>query len=118
MADTTTFAMDTSIVDDAGRNIVNQVTGDLSSNLTFALVGTDTSSMPTMFTAALMTFQDNLRSTLYKLFNQRNDIGLALQGFASDAELTELKNASSFTWSQSGWVPVPGAAPGQSSSTV
>lgn len=113
-----TFSMDTSIVDDVGRSVVKNAQDALNDPDAFTLAGTDTSSMPTMFTTALMTFQDNLRSSLYKLFNQRNDIGQALQGAASDAEITELQNASSFTWSQSGWVPVPGAAPGQTSSTV
>lgn len=123
MANTTTFAMDTATVDDVGKAVSRQAYIDMNNapGYAFALadaVNVDTDSMPTMFTEALTTFQDNLRSTITKLFFQRYDIGQALLGAANNAEITDLQNASSFTWSQSGGVPVPGALPGQVSSTV
>lgn len=118
MANVNTFVVDPKTLTALGTKIAQRANGALNSTSAFTLadaVLVDKDSMPTMFTEALTTFKDNLRSTLTNLFFQRYDIGNALQGTADNAEITELQNASSFTWSQSGgWVPVPG----QVSSTV
>lgn len=92
-----TFAMDMTTVVDYGKAIVKDAMNDLSYSkpLVYAVI-VDEDSMPTMFTDALTTFHQNLDSALTRLFNQRYDIGQALQGAASEAEQTELRNASSF----------------------
>ena len=56
----------------------------------------DKDSMPTMFTYGLTTFYQNLGSTLSNLFNQRYEIGQALQWAASTTELGELTQVSMF----------------------
>lgn len=100
-----TFAIDPPTVEESGRNIANQATDDLGNAFTLVYaVLDDTDSMPTMFTAALTTFHDNLNFMLSRIINQRYDIGQALQGAATATEKTDLANASSFIWSrQSGW---------------
>lgn len=104
-----TFAMDTTGVSNQGVAIANDANTDLSNStpLVYAVI-VDQDSMPTMFTSALTTFYQNLGDALDQVFNQRYDMGQALQGIANDAELQDLRIATSFKGnsSQGGLLPM------------
>ncbi len=104
-----TFVMDTKGVSNQGVKIANDAITDLTNSqpLVFAVI-VDKDSMPSMFTDALTTFYKNLGDALDQVFNQRSEMGQALQGAASDTDLADLRNANSFQGrsSQSGLLPL------------
>lgn len=103
-----TFVMDTQIVKDQGAKITQNANNDLANctGLVFTVI-CDEDEMPTMFTTALTDFYQNLNTAFIDVFNQRCDIGDALQNAASDTEITDLKAAASFNAqsSQGGLLP-------------
>jgi hypothetical protein len=67
----------------------------------------DMYSMPSMFTGPLTQFYQNLNDAFIKVFNQRYEMGQALQGVAMASELQDLQTANSFKGptSQGGILP-------------
>lgn len=105
---TMTFIMDTKTVLEQGATITKDANDDLANctDLVYSVIR-DESSMPTMFTAALTDFYQNLNTALIAVFNQRCGIGDALQNAATQSEIQELKTAAAFPGhtSQGGLLP-------------
>lgn len=102
------FIMDTAAVNKQGVTIANDANNDLSSStpLVYSVI-IDMDSMPSMFTGPLTQFYQNLNDAFIKIFNQRYEMGQALQGAALASELNDLQIASSFKGpsSQGGLLP-------------
>ncbi len=92
-----TFTMNPESVNYTGKVIADDAMNDLSYSkpLVYTVID-DEDSMPTMVTYALTTFYQNLDSALSNLFNQRYEIGQALQKAASQTELADLANVNMF----------------------
>jgi hypothetical protein len=100
--------MDTKTVNQQGVTISNDANTDLSSStpLVYSVIF-NMDSMPSMFTGPLTQFYQNLNDAFIKVFNQRYEMGQALQGAALASELNDLQIASSFNGpgSQGGILP-------------
>jgi len=98
-----TFAMDTKAVNQQGVTISNDAGADLSNStpLVYSVI-MDMYSMPSMFTGPLTQFYQNLNDAFIKVFNQRYEMGQALQGVAMASELQDLQTANSFKFQYPG----------------
>lgn len=103
-----TFVMDTPAVNKQGVTISNDADADLSNStpLVYSVI-MDMDSMPSMFSGPLTQFYQNLNDAFIKIFNQRYEMGQALQGAAMASELQDLRTANSFKGptSQGGILP-------------
>lgn len=99
-----TFAMDTPTVNTQGVQIANDANADLSNStpLVYSVI-VDKDSMPSMFLDPLTQFYQNLNDALIAVFNQRYNMGQALQGIAYKTDVAELKTESAFN---NGMLPV------------
>jgi hypothetical protein len=105
-----TFRMDTKAVRDQGVKIANDANNDLSNAtpLVYSVIANQ-DSMPSLFTGPLTQFYQNLNDAFIKVFNQRYEMGQALQGAALASELNDLQIADSFKGPTSQGGLLPGA---------
>jgi hypothetical protein len=92
------FVMDSTTVQAQGVRIEHDANDDLANAtpLVYSVID-NIPSMPSLFAGSLTQFYQNLNDALCKIFNQRCNIGQALQGAALESDLNELKIASSFS---------------------
>lgn len=98
------FAMDPPVVKTHGAQMASEADSDLSNStpLVYSVI-VDKDSMPSILLAPLTQFYQNLNDALSAVFNQRYNIGQALQGAALNTDLNELKTQSSFN---NGMLPI------------
>ena len=105
-----TLTVDSKAVQQQGVIISNDADTDLTNAtpLVYSVI-MDKDSMPSMFTDPLTQFYQNLNDALIKVFNQRYEMGQALQGVALASDLNDLQISSSFKGPQSQGGILPGS---------